>query len=77
MPSNRALIRRLRSVNGPCGTQPFDPGQESDRRRFYLAEELLKIRAEVPDVNLSAEATSCLAAAEILYPEPPEENANV
>lgn len=78
MPSSRALIRRLRSLNGGCGQSimpmPFDPGAESDRRRFYLAEELLKIRAEqvgyLPDI-----ATEAYAAAEVIYPELPDEEA--
>lgn len=75
MPSSRAIIRRLRSLNGGCGQSPmmppFDAEAESDRRRFYLAEELLKIRAEQPGY-LPDHAAEAMAAAEILYPEPPE-----
>lgn len=76
MPTERAIIRRLRSLGGAgCAPMPYDPQGEIDRRRFYLAEELLKIRAEtVADGNLSAAASEALAAAEIIYPEPPPEN---
>lgn len=77
MPTERAIIRRLRSLGNasPGYMMPPSPQEETDRRRFYLAEELLKIRAEtVADGNLSAAASEALAAAEIIYPEPPPEN---
>lgn len=74
MPTERAIIRRLRSLGGAgCAPMPYDPQVEMDRRRFYLAEELLKIRAEDSSKNLSTAATEALAAAEIIYPELPPE----
>lgn len=74
MPTERALIRRQRSLGNasPGYMMPPSPQEETDRRRFYLAEELLKIRAGSASLDLKEEAAECLAAAEIIYPEPPE-----
>ena len=75
MLTERAIIRRLRSLgNAASGyMMPPSPQEETDRRRFYLAEELLKIRAESAGLDLKEEAAESLAAAEIIYPELPDE----
>jgi hypothetical protein len=75
MPSERALIRRLRSLSyGGNQLGCAAPEAEVDRRRFMLAEELLKIRAEAGGYELTDEAPKCLAAAEIVYPELPADS---
>lgn len=48
--------------------------EEQDRARVYLAAELLKIRAEAGGYELAEEAPKCLAAAEVIYPELPEDS---
>lgn len=80
--TNAALTRKLQRLQGGIGmspgNMPMNPRafleEEQDRNRTYLAAELLKIRAEVvPSDSLEGIATEALAAAEIIFPELPED----
>lgn len=75
------LRRRMVNLSGPGYYSPStpDPVAEWDRRRQYLAEELLKLAVEdspraareltAAMVHFKALAAAALAAAEVIYPE--------